>query len=52
MTEVAGFIKRVIINKEDPKKVKEDVASFRNDFQKVHYCFESARNAYEYIKMR
>jgi glycine hydroxymethyltransferase len=52
MSEVAEFIKRVIINKEEPRKVKEDVAAFRKDFQKVHYCFESAKDAYEYIKIR
>ena len=52
MAEVAELIKRVVINKEDPKKVKQDVIAFRKDFQKVHYCFESAKNAYEYIRIR
>jgi glycine hydroxymethyltransferase len=52
MSEVAELIKRVVINKEDPKRVKQDVAEFRNDFQKVHYCFEGAKNAYEYIRIR
>jgi len=51
MSEVAEFIKRVIIDKEDSKKVKDDVTAFRKDFQKVHYCFDSAKNAYEYIKI-
>jgi glycine hydroxymethyltransferase len=51
MSELAEFIKRIIVNKEDAKKLKEDVASFRKDFQKVHYCFETARNAYEYIRI-
>jgi glycine hydroxymethyltransferase len=52
MNEVAEFIKRIVVDKEDPKKVKEDVIAFRKDFQNVHYCFETARNAYEYIKIR
>ncbi len=52
MAEVAEFIKRVAIDKEDPKKVKLEVAEFRKGFQKVHYCFESAKDAYEYIKIR
>lgn len=52
MSEVAEFIRRIIIAKEDPKKVREDVVAFRKDFQKVHYCFESAKNAYEYIRIR
>jgi glycine hydroxymethyltransferase len=49
MTEVAELMKRVIIDKEDPGKVKQDVVDFRKDFQKVQYCFPSARTAYEYI---
>jgi glycine hydroxymethyltransferase len=52
MAEVEELIKRVAIDKEDPKKVKLDVAEFRKNFQKVHYCFESAKDAYEYIKIR
>jgi glycine hydroxymethyltransferase len=52
MREVAELIKRVVIDKEDPKKVKQDAANFRKDFQKVHYCFETAKNAYEYIRIR
>jgi len=52
MSEVAEFIKRVIIDRQEPTRVKEDVAAFRKDFQKVHYCFESAKDAYEYIRVR
>lgn len=52
MREVAELIKRVVIDKEDPKKVKQDAANFRKDFQNVHYCFQTARNAYEYIRIR
>jgi len=52
MTEIAEFIKRVIIDKEPPEKVKADVMEFRKDNQKVHYCFENATEAYKYIKIR
>jgi len=52
MADVAGFIKRVVIDKEDPGKVRRDVAEFRKNFQKVHYCFETAKKAYEYIRIR
>ena len=52
MVEVADLIKRIVIDKHEPKKVKTDVVEFRKDFQKVHYCFPSARKAYEYIKVR
>jgi glycine hydroxymethyltransferase len=52
MSEVARLIKKVVINKEDPKKVKQYVAELRKNFQDVHYCFESAKKAYEYIRIR
>jgi glycine hydroxymethyltransferase len=52
MTEIAEFIKRVIIDKEPPEKVKAEVAEFRKDYQKVHYCFENTTEAYKYIKIR
>lgn len=52
MAEIAEFIKRVIIDKEDAHKVKSDVAEFRRDYEKVHYCFEDAAKAYKYVKLR
>jgi len=52
MKEIAEFIKRVVIDKEHVDKVKKDVADFRKQYQKVHYCFENATEAYNYIKIR
>jgi glycine hydroxymethyltransferase len=52
MEEIAEFIKRVIVDKEPAEKVKEDVAEFRKNFQKVHFCFEKLRDAYEYIAIK
>ena len=52
MEEIAEFIKRVVINKEPPEKVKQDVIEFRKEYQKAHYCFESAKEAYEYLRLR
>ena len=52
MKEIAEFIKRVVIDKEDVNRVKVDVAEFRKGYQKVHYCFENATEAYKYIKIR
>jgi len=52
MQDIAEFIKRVIIDKEDVDRVKKDVAAFREQYQKVHYCFENATEAYKYIKIR
>jgi glycine hydroxymethyltransferase len=52
MREVANLIKRVVIDRDDPKKIRQEVALFRKNFQKVHYCFEEAKEAYEYIHIR
>jgi len=48
MKEVAHFFKRIIIEEEDPAKVKNDVKSLRKDYQKVHYCFDG-EGAYELL---
>jgi glycine hydroxymethyltransferase len=52
MKEIAAFIKQIVIDKSDPNKVAGDVSKFREQFQKVHYAFENATDAYEYIKIR
>lgn len=52
MADIAEFIKRVIIDEESPEKVKTDVTEFRREYQKVHYCFEDATEAYKYLKIR
>lgn len=51
MEEIAEFIRRVVVKKEDPKSVTNDVIELRNRFQKVQYCFEPG-DAYQYIKIR
>lgn len=38
--QIATFIKRVIMDKEKPVKVKKDVIKLATEFQKVNYCFE------------
>lgn len=52
MKEIASFIKEIVIDKKDPKKIKSKVTSFRKDYQKVHYCFDKKLGAYEYVKLR
>jgi glycine hydroxymethyltransferase len=52
MGAIAEFIKRIIVDGEDTKRVAGEVAEFRQGYQKVHYCFESATQAYEYVKIR
>ena len=52
MSQIAGFMRRIVFDQEDSVKVAKDVADFRKDIQKVHYAFDTARDAYDYIKMR
>ena len=52
MKEIAEFIKQVVIEKKNPKKLVTKVKSFRKNFQKVHYCFDHKLGAYEYVKLR
>jgi glycine hydroxymethyltransferase len=50
MKDIAEFFKKLIIEKKDPKKVKNEVAEFRKDFQEIKYCFQPQNKAYEYLK--
>ena len=52
MKEIAEYIKQIIIDKKDPKKISLKIKSFRKHFQKVHYCFDKKLGAYEYVKLR
>ncbi|HEY8110606.1 MAG TPA: serine hydroxymethyltransferase [Candidatus Nitrosotenuis sp.] len=52
MKEIASFIKKIVIDKKDPKKMVATVKKFRKDYQKVHYCFDNKLGAYEYVKLR
>eukprot|EP01080_Neovahlkampfia_damariscottae_P000495 gene495-8009_t len=40
MKEIANFLKRVILNQEDPLKVKMDIIEFRKQFKTVHFVNE------------
>jgi len=44
MREISEFIRMVLIDAEDPKTVVTLVKAFREDYNTVHYCFESDRN--------
>jgi len=52
MKEIALFIKKVIIDKNDPKKLAAKIKSFRRSYQKTQYCFDKKIGAYEYVKLR
>jgi len=49
MIDIAEFIKKVLIDKEAPKKVKDEIAEFKKEFQEIKYCFQSPNKAYEYL---
>lgn len=51
MKEIAKFMRRVVIDREEPTKVAKDVNSFRKAYQKLHYCFSSNEDAYRYIEI-
>ena len=52
MKEIAAFIKEIVIEKKDPKKLLSKIKAFRKDYQKVQYCFDKKLGAYEYVKLR
>ena len=51
MVDIADFFKKLLIDKKDPKKIKNEIAEFRNDFQEIKFCFQKSSNAYEYLKL-
>jgi glycine hydroxymethyltransferase len=52
MKDIANLMKKIVIEKEDPRKIVSKVKSFRKNFQKVQYCFDKKLGAYEYVKLR
>jgi len=51
MRDIANFIKRVVVDKQEPSIVARDVIEFRKQFQQVQYAFDNAIKAYEYISL-
>lgn len=51
MDVVAEFYERVLLKKEDPKRIKADVKEFRKDLQELHYCFKEGFRGYDYHKL-
>lgn len=40
MKQIAQFIKRVVLDKENPEAVGKEVAAFRANFNVIRYCFQ------------
>jgi glycine hydroxymethyltransferase len=51
MRSIANFIKRIVIDKEDKSKIKEEVSIFKKEFKKVQYTFDNDMDAYAYIQL-
>jgi glycine hydroxymethyltransferase len=51
MQEIATFIKKVVIDKQDNVKILQNVTEFKKNFQKVHYAFDNETSAYQYIQL-
>lgn len=49
MKHIAEFISRVLIEDEDPDRIREEVEEFARKYMEIEYCFDSAVEAYEYI---
>jgi glycine hydroxymethyltransferase len=52
MEHIADLMTRIVVKGEDPRKVASDVSEFRRDYQRVHYAFETSKEAYSYIHIR
>ncbi len=52
IVEIATFMKQVVIEKKDPKRVLAKVKALRKSHQKVKFCFDKKLGAYEYVKLR
>jgi len=51
MKEIASLIYRVIVKKENPEKVREDVKELKSGFTRVHYCYGGTHEAYRYHEL-
>jgi glycine hydroxymethyltransferase len=40
MKQIAQYMRRLAIDREEPAKVAKEVSDFRGQFTKVHYCFD------------
>ncbi|MHA1246099.1 MAG: serine hydroxymethyltransferase [Candidatus Thorarchaeota archaeon] len=52
MDAIAEFMTRVVMKGEDVRKVAEDVAEFRKNFQHVHYAFDTDTPAYAHLRFK
>ena len=51
MNQIAILVKRVVVDREDPASVREDVKKLMTSFRSVKFSFESGDEAYRYIDL-
>jgi glycine hydroxymethyltransferase len=40
MDQIAEFMKKVVLDGDNPSRVRQEVNEFRGDYQRVHFCFD------------
>jgi len=51
MAKIAGFVKRTVIDREDPRAIRADVRSMMAGFREVNFAFETGDAAYKYVSI-
>ena len=51
MEDVAKFFKRLLIDREEPAKVRKDVVEFKREYRHIHYCFHEGGDPYKFIEL-
>ncbi len=51
MKEIAMFFRRVLIDEESKTKIKREIANFRKNYQKIHYCFHEGMDGYKFHEL-
>ncbi|MCD6408754.1 MAG: serine hydroxymethyltransferase [Candidatus Verstraetearchaeota archaeon] len=52
MKYIAELFKKALMDGLPAEKLRAEIAEFRAEYQKVHYCFSSLTDAYAYIRIR
>lgn len=51
MKEIAVFFRKVLIDEESKTKIKREIANFRKNYQKIHYCFHEGMDGYKFHEL-
>ncbi len=50
MSDIAEFMRKVLIDGKDPRQVREEVKSYRNEYLEVKYTFEISKDVLEKLE--